>query len=270
MVHAMGTGDEKRAQDAETLFFPLYVRARDAGSKTPVIRDPKAVEILRRLELDTSIFEGGAIPGRTLLTRTVILDKAVKDSIKKRGGVVINLGAGLDTRFYRLDNGKIRWYDLDVPAVIALRRKLLKESERLRFVAASIFDEDWTGEIEVQAAEPVLIIAEGLLMYRKETEVQNLLGRIARRFPEAEMYFDGVHSRLAGKGNNNRFLWGLDKAAAITRLHPRIQLLEHWDIKDFYPRQVKLFYYLLTLLHISSNKRLLILRVKFDRLQRRP
>jgi methyltransferase (TIGR00027 family) len=270
MVRATVPGEGRQELDAKNLFFPLYVRARDTGSKTPVICDPKAVEILRRLELDTSIFEGCAFPAETVLTRTLILDKAVKDSLKKRSGVVVNLGAGLDTRFFRLDNGKIRWYDLDAPPVIALRRKLLRESERVRCIATSVFDEDWTGEIEVQTAEPVLIIAEGLLMYRTETEVQNLLGRLARHFPEAEMVFDVVHSRLAGKGNAGRFLWGLDKAAAIERIHPRVQLLEHWNIKDFYPNQVKLLYYLMTLLQISSNKRLQILRVKFKELQRRP
>jgi methyltransferase (TIGR00027 family) len=262
MVRTTATEDGKRIQNAETLFFPLYVRARDAGSKTPVLRDPKAVEILRRLELDTSIFESGAIPAQTMLTRTLILDKAVKDSLKKRSGVVINLGAGLDTRFYRLDNGKIRWYDLDTPEVIALRRKFLRESERVRFVATSVFDEDWTGMIAVQTGEPVLIVAEGLLMYHSEVEIQNLCGRIARHFPEAEMYFDVVHSRLAGKGNANGFLWGLDKADVIERLHPRVQLLEHWDIRDFHSKKEKLFVYLLTLLQMSAQKRLQILRVK--------
>jgi O-methyltransferase involved in polyketide biosynthesis len=253
----------RKTPEMETLYFPLYVRARDAGSKTPVIRDPKAVEILRRLELNTSISEVSPIPDHTLLTRTLILDKVVEDFIRKCNGVIINLGAGLDTRFFRLDNGKVRWYDLDSCEVIALRRKFLKESERVRFIAISIFDEAWAGKIPIQTDEPVLIIAEGLFMYHSETEIQTLFARLARHYPESEVYFDVIHSRLVGKGNNNLFRWGLDKAAAIEKLHPRIQLMEHWNIKDFHSKRVKLFYYLATLLQISAKKRLQILRVKF-------
>jgi O-methyltransferase involved in polyketide biosynthesis len=44
-------------------------------------------------------------------------------------GLVVNLGAGLDTRFYRLDNGTITWIDIDLPEVVAfspepIRRRL--------------------------------------------------------------------------------------------------------------------------------------------------
>ena len=34
---------------------------------------------------------------------------------------VINIAAGLDTTFYRVDNGPIHWYDLDLPTVIDIQ-----------------------------------------------------------------------------------------------------------------------------------------------------
>ena len=38
---------------------------------------------------------------------------------------VIHLGCGLDSRVFRLDPGPgVEWYDVDYPAVIALREKL--------------------------------------------------------------------------------------------------------------------------------------------------
>ena len=44
---------------------------------------------------------------------------------------VINLGAGLDTTFYRVDNGLVQWYDLDFPDVIGIREQLLPPTDRM-------------------------------------------------------------------------------------------------------------------------------------------
>ena len=56
---------------------------------------------------------------------------------------VVNIGAGLDTAFYRVDNGLIHWYDLDLPLVINFRRQLLLEPERVTFIAKSFLDPSW-------------------------------------------------------------------------------------------------------------------------------
>ncbi len=38
------------------------------------------------------------------------------------GGLVVDIGCGLDTRFHRLDDGQVTWLGIDLPEVIALRR----------------------------------------------------------------------------------------------------------------------------------------------------
>ena len=52
-------------------------------------------------------------------------DKARAYIAEHPAASVINLRAGLDTTFYRIDNGSIESYDLDFPNVIDVRRKLL-------------------------------------------------------------------------------------------------------------------------------------------------
>ena len=39
-------------------------------------------------------------------------------------------GAGLETSFYRNDNGKTIWYEVDLPNVIEYRKEILKQNER--------------------------------------------------------------------------------------------------------------------------------------------
>ena len=57
-------------------------------------------------------------------------------------GLVVNLGAGLDTRFYRLDNGTIAWIDIDLPEVVAFRQKLQDPANPRRLLLAASVLED--------------------------------------------------------------------------------------------------------------------------------
>ena len=63
---------------------------------------------------------------------------------------MIDLGAGLDTAFYRVDNGLIYWYDLDLPSVIQLRSELLPvpEPDRVTYITKSLFDPAWFTEVK--------------------------------------------------------------------------------------------------------------------------
>ncbi|MFF6883620.1 class I SAM-dependent methyltransferase [Streptomyces sp. NPDC012421] len=78
-----------------------------------------------------------------------VLRRAVFDGWVRRflaehpDGTVVELGAGLDTRSRRPDNGRARWFDLDLPDTAELRLRFLPDSERTETVAASVLDTDW-------------------------------------------------------------------------------------------------------------------------------
>src|SRR5664280_281176 len=85
---------------------------------------------------------------------------------------IVNIGAGLDTTFQRIDNGKIFWYDLDLQDTIELRRKLIPESERNRFISKSVLDFTWCKDIEVIRSK-VIFIAAGVLCYFDKESVRD-------------------------------------------------------------------------------------------------
>jgi O-methyltransferase involved in polyketide biosynthesis len=67
-------------------------------------------------------------PQISIAVRTEILDNATKEFMNKfPDAVIINIGCGLDTRFSRMDNGKVRWYDLDLPDPFTLEDNSLKK-----------------------------------------------------------------------------------------------------------------------------------------------
>jgi hypothetical protein len=101
----------------------------------------------------------------------------------------VNLGAGLDTTFYRVDNGLIHWYDLDLPEVIDVRRQLLPEPDRVTYIAKSIFDQSWYTDVR-HTEGGVFMIAGGLLHWLDELRVKQLFLMLADNFPGGEIVFN--------------------------------------------------------------------------------
>lgn len=191
------------------------------------------------------------------------VDKTQRFLQQNPKGKVINIGAGLDTRFTRVDNGELKWFDLDMPEVIKLREKFFSESDRVKFISKSVLDSSWVDDIGISPEEPVLIIAEGILMYLKEEDVKRVFSILAGSFPGAEMYFDVVHTYFVGKGVSSDFVWGIDTAKQIENLHESIKLVESWSTGDLCKNRQSLFF---RIMNISSSirNRSQILHIKFE------
>ena len=84
-------------------------------------------------------------------------------------------------------NEAVTWYDLDLPEVIALRRQLIAESDRCRFIACSVFEASWVEAVSVHATRPFLFLAEGVFPYFEEAQVKRLFLTLMQRFPGAEL-----------------------------------------------------------------------------------
>ena len=214
-----------------TMLVPLYARAIETKRKG-IIRDEQAVALLDQIDFDFSQFDANEGTFLGIIIRTEILDEQVSTFIQAHpNATIVNLGAGLDTRFQRVDNGYITWYDLDLPESIAIRKRLLPESERNHFISRSVLDFTWIDEI--QGADPILLIAEGLLMYFDESDVHTLLTTLAKRLPGAEMLLEvlGVtmakrtdrHASVAGVGA--AFKWGIRHAHTLADWHDAITYL---------------------------------------------
>src|SRR6185312_7601813 len=105
-------------------------------------------------------------------------------------GSVVSLGEGLETQFWRVDNGRVHWFTVDLPESAELRRKLLPQSPRQRILPYSALDFSWMSQVET--THGVLITAQGLLMYFEPNDVHRLIAECAECFPGGKMLFDAV------------------------------------------------------------------------------
>jgi O-methyltransferase involved in polyketide biosynthesis len=219
--------------EQETLLIPLYAKAQPGN---PLFFDPRAQNILNRVDYD---FNRLRVPYKTIVLlcqRAKKLDVVAKAFLAEHvNGVVLHLGCGLDSRFWRVDNGQVEWYDLDMPQVIELRQQFYAEQERYHLIASSVTDLDWTNAVAA-VERPVLIVAEGLLMYLDEADVKRLFLRLREVFPGCQLIAD-VFSRMTAhsatkhpslKQTGASIGWGIDDPREVEGWGLGIRLLEEW------------------------------------------
>ncbi|MEM6783779.1 MAG: class I SAM-dependent methyltransferase, partial [Bacteroidota bacterium] len=159
----------------KTLLMTLYNRAVESRRANPILVDRKAEEMVARIDYDFEQFGEGRI---THPIRANVMDEWVSAFLRCHPqATIVNLGAGLGTQSERLDNGTATWVDLDVPEVIALRRRFFEEGPRHKMVAASAFSTGWMGELDPEA--PTFFVAAGLLMFFEPAQVQQLFWTLA-------------------------------------------------------------------------------------------
>jgi O-methyltransferase involved in polyketide biosynthesis len=188
----------------ETLLIPLYARARDAASRRPVLGDQRARELVDAIDYDFTRFVGGSLSGS--ISRSSIFDGWAARFLQEHpAGTVVELGTGLNTRFDRLDNGQVHWFDLDLPDVIALRRRFFRDSERCRMLAGSVLDTDWFDTVATSPG-PYLFLSEAVLIYLSDDEARRVLAQLSGRFPDARIAFDTAGKRMVDNQDRNKSL----------------------------------------------------------------
>jgi O-methyltransferase involved in polyketide biosynthesis len=213
----------------ETLFITLAARARESRKSKPVLRDPKAAEMVAAIGEPAAKYERDMGAWINVL-RTAIFDSWVRAFLAEHpAGTVVEIGTGLNTRFERVDNGQVHWIDLDLPDAIELRRRFFTDSGRQRMLAASVLDEDWM-EVVGQSPGPYFFVSEGVLVYLPQSP--QVLERLAARFPgelvALDTYtrrsMDQQHRMAAKKKMGARWAWPCDDPCTLEPLG--LQVLE--------------------------------------------
>ena len=211
----------------ETLLIPLYARALDAQKKRPLLNDRKAVEMVQSIDWDFCRFKQKPRVMACIL-RTAIFDDAVRDFLSRHPqGTVVEIGAGLNTRFERLDNGSLHWFDLDLPDTVELRRRFFTDSERRVTLAASILDSEWMAAVR-QSPGPYCFVAEAVFLYLTEQQVKAALAQIAANFPGATLAFDSTIREGVIRANKDHERRNLDARFAWSCEDPKE--IEQWKI----------------------------------------
>jgi O-methyltransferase involved in polyketide biosynthesis len=244
---------------ASTSFITLYCHALETLSDNPILSDPKSVVIMTELNKTLSLSENTLdrtlVAGRLdrklvvhIAIRAKKYDEYARDFLERfPGGVIVNIGCGLDSRFLRIDNGRAIFYDLDLPEIIGIRKIFFEETERYHLIASSVLDSGWMGAVR-QHKGPFLFMAEGVFMYLDKDDVRSLVVKIQETFPGSELVCEVVNSlwlksplnkmlefklqREVHMGKNATFRSGIHDGREMEQWHSGIQFLDEWSYFD--------------------------------------
>ncbi|MCG8376339.1 MAG: class I SAM-dependent methyltransferase [Chlorobiales bacterium] len=238
----------------ETLLWPLWNRAAEQKREDRLIDDPFSADLVDRIDYDFEANFGK--PNASHAVRARVIDDALKLWLEKNPeGTVISLGEGLDSQFWRVDNGSMRWISVDVAESIEMRKRFLPAEERMESVVSSALDDLWLKNIP-QGSKAFIVMA-GLLMYFREEEVKELLYRIADHFRESLAMFDVIpvwFSRKSLKGMKVTktytaplMPWGLNYGdySWFDEIHPRCRIKRKMTYADPFPERMRPYSYLL-------------------------
>ncbi|MBN1455111.1 MAG: class I SAM-dependent methyltransferase [Methanomicrobia archaeon] len=252
---------------SKTAIATLRSRVIESQKSTPIINDPMAAYCLDKLfslvsEKEKILLLNRELP--TSLTNHIALrarkyDQIVNNYISNNTScTVINLGCGFDTRFWRINNEKCTYIELDLPEIIALKKEILQEHLSYELMGCSVLDPSWIEKVTSKSNKNVIFIAEGLFMYLPKLEVINLFGTLSKRFYHSQIVLEVVTEkftrgiwkkivemkikRVLGLNAGSSYNFGIKNALELESYGNGIKVIDEWSYiedPDIRPRILK-------------------------------
>jgi methyltransferase (TIGR00027 family) len=242
---------------SRTAIATLRSRAIESARPEPLIHDPVAVLCLERLRALATDDEKRLLFDRRLsrtLTRHIALRARRYDEVARRfieddpSCLVVNLGCGFDTRYFRIGPGEYEYVELDLPEVVELKRQVLGDRIGYEMIGGSVLDHSWIEKVNTDGSRRALLLAEGLLMYLPKPDVVSLLGTMARGFTRSrivlevvnERYTRGIMKRIVaskirrqlGHGAGTSYDFGVRDAREIESYARGLRVVDEWSFVD--------------------------------------
>ena len=201
---------------SRTAYYTLGVRAADAATPKPILGDTFAARFMNdEAKAVWQEFTSFTPANGSNAARHAIIDEHLRNAIAADPqATIVVIGAGFDTRAFRLPGG--RWFEIDEPEILAYKEGRLPSAEAanpLRRIAIEFAREKLSDKLAMIAApSSVHVVIEGVFMYLTREQRAALLSTITERFPHHTIYCDlmrkgffekysrDIHEKIVGMG----------------------------------------------------------------------
>ena len=199
---------------SKTLFIPLSARIFASKNFSEYFYDKKALSLenIVQTNCESVLEKSSEYALMASAARYYNMDDIVrKFCAKNPKSNIVYLGAGLETACFRLKITNASFYEIDLPEVIELRRRVLGECANETLIGYDIFDLAWTRRIDESL--PTLLVACGVFQYFTREQVLNLIRELKNVFKKAQLVFDATNE--AGLKYANKYVKSVGSDDAI-------------------------------------------------------
>ncbi len=188
-------------------------------------------------------------------------DRYTKSFLKEHpDGLVVSLGSGFDTRYWRISDQPWKYVEIDLPAVIDAKKEIMGDKLNYTTIACSVTEYDWIRPILGIQNKHVLFLAEGLFMYLPQPDVEAMFKELAQSFSQSTIVFEVVNKkytsgfwkkmveakmkRSLGSTAGASYQFGVENAAEVEMYGEGINVIEEWSYfedEDIKPGILKIF-----------------------------
>lgn len=197
---------------SDTAFWVAYYRWLETLRKDALFHDPLALKLIgKRGEKLAKHMGIKTAMAWSISLRTYIIDSYILEAIKNGTDCVINLGAGLDTRPYRLDlSADFQWIEVDFPHMIDYKNETLRDERpacRLRRIACDLSDDTERQRLLMDLngrGARILVLTEGVVPYLTNEAVAALAGDLHQQDHITHWltdYFSPLFKKISARGN---------------------------------------------------------------------
>jgi methyltransferase (TIGR00027 family) len=254
---------------SKTAIVTLRCRVLESKKNKPIIKDPMAEYCLDKLFFLASVEDKRLIFSRKLssvLTNYIAIrarkyDSIVNDFISKNPAcIVVNLGCGFDTRYWRIDNQKCEYFELDLPELIEIKKYILKDKLNYELLGYSVLDTSWINKVTSKSNRNILLLAEGLFMYLPRDDVISLFKTFSERLYHSqitlevvtEKYTRGIWKKIVimkiksnlGFDAGSSYNFGIKKASELESYGNGIKIIDEWSYVEDPDTRPRIYKYL--------------------------
>ena len=222
----------------KTMLLTLYTKAKHSQERNHKFFDSKAVDVISEIDYDFTMADNDLKMQWGVISRTILLDEMVLDYIRSHPNcTIVNISSGMDTRFDRLDNGIIKWYNVDLENSANFRLNYIKDSDRVKTLPYSAMDPSWASKIE--SSEDILFVIEGLTMYLIEEDNKKILDIIDENFKSCTVFTEIMPpasvknvKEKSVEEMDAKFIWGVKKGYDLLKLNSNFKWIKDANLFD--------------------------------------
>lgn len=239
---------------SETAIITLRARTIETQKHAPVIRDDVSLICLEKIrhllpeETRMRLLDNRMSPTLSsyIALRARKYDSYVKEFLASYpDGLVISLGCGFDTRYWRVSDEAWKYIEVDLPNVIEAKKEILQDRMTYRTIEGSVLEDQWITDILAIQNQHILFLAEGLFMYLPQKQVEGLFKKLSGSFSHSGIVFETVNKkytqglwkksveskmkRSAGTTAGASYQFGLTSAKEIESFGKHIKVVEEWS-----------------------------------------